>query len=120
MNPLLCPPKHITETQSPHSRATVVSAGLLMLTAGVVSLQGYAVKAGMLCSRGELLLMADADGATVAAEAQRLEEALQKVSQPVNFQFYANKLHVWLPMPGNTHAILPERIRRLLINIPPL
>jgi hypothetical protein len=41
--------------------------------------QGYAVKAGMLCARGELLLMADADGATVAAEAERLEEALQKV-----------------------------------------
>ena len=41
--------------------------------------QGYAVKAGMLCARGELLLMADADGATVAAEEQRLEEALQKV-----------------------------------------
>ena len=33
----------------------------------------------MLCARGELLLMADADGATVAAEEQRLEEALQKV-----------------------------------------
>ncbi len=42
-------------------------------------MQGYAVKAGMLCARGELLLMADADGATVAAEEQRLEEALQKV-----------------------------------------
>ena len=41
--------------------------------------QGYAVKAGMLCARGELLLMADADGATVAAEEQRLEEALQQV-----------------------------------------
>ena len=33
----------------------------------------------MLCARGELLLMADADGATVAAEEQRLEEALQQI-----------------------------------------
>ena len=46
---------------------------------GLAFMQGYAVKAGMLCARGELLLMADADGATVAAEEQRLEEALQKV-----------------------------------------
>ena len=42
-------------------------------------MQGYAVKAGMLCARGELLLMADADGATVAAEEQRLEEAMQQI-----------------------------------------
>ncbi len=52
---------------------TAVAQAVLLLP------QGYAVKAGMLCARGELLLMADADGATVAAEEQRLEEALQKV-----------------------------------------
>ena len=34
------------------------------------------MKAGVLCARGELILMADADGATVAADEQRLEEAL--------------------------------------------
>ena len=38
--------------------------------------QGAAVKAGVLCARGELILMADADGATVAADQQLLEESL--------------------------------------------
>ena len=34
------------------------------------------MKAGVLCARGALILMADADGATVAADEKRLEESL--------------------------------------------
>lgn len=42
-------------------------------------LQGFAVKAGVLCARGDLILMADADGATVAADEKRLEESLMEL-----------------------------------------
>jgi dolichyl-phosphate beta-glucosyltransferase len=39
--------------------------------------KGFAVRAGMLAARGELRLMADADGATPIAEVKRLETAVQ-------------------------------------------
>ncbi len=39
-------------------------------------LQGYAVKAGMLVGRGELLLFMDADGATRVSDLEKLEAAL--------------------------------------------
>jgi len=41
--------------------------------------KGGAVKRGMLCARGQYLLMADADGATLFTDIQRLEVALQKI-----------------------------------------
>ena len=42
-------------------------------------LQGYAVKAGMLVGRGELLLFMDADGATRVSDLEKLEAALAAV-----------------------------------------
>ena len=42
----------------------------------VFLLQGYAVKAGMLVGRGELLLFMDADGATRVSDLEKLEAAL--------------------------------------------
>lgn len=38
--------------------------------------KGFAVKVGMLCSRGQRLLMMDADGATQVSDLERLEERL--------------------------------------------
>eukprot|EP00963_Diacronema_lutheri_P001419 scaffold86_cov338-Pavlova_lutheri.AAC.82 len=43
--------------------------------------KGYAVRRGMLGGRGKKLLMADADGATRIEECDRLERALEKLTQ---------------------------------------
>ena len=43
--------------------------------------KGFAVRAGMLAARGQLLLMADADGATSIRDLERLERAVQKALQ---------------------------------------
>jgi len=40
--------------------------------------KGFAVRAGMLAARGQLLLMADADGATSIRDLERLERALER------------------------------------------
>jgi len=40
--------------------------------------KGYAARVGMLVARGDLLLLADADGATRIADVERLEQALHK------------------------------------------
>lgn len=45
--------------------------------------KGYAVRAGMLVARGQLLLMADADGATGIGELEKLERALDPSSDIV-------------------------------------
>lgn len=42
-------------------------------------LQGYAVKAGMLVARGEVVLFMDADGATKVSDVEKLEASLQSV-----------------------------------------
>ncbi len=42
--------------------------------------QGYAVKAGMLVGRGELLLFMDADGATRVSDVEKLEAGLSQLS----------------------------------------
>ncbi|KAL4439689.1 hypothetical protein ABPG75_002690 [Micractinium tetrahymenae] len=42
--------------------------------------KGYAVKSGMLCSRGQRLLMMDADGATKVPDLERLEAKLADIS----------------------------------------
>lgn len=42
--------------------------------------KGAAVKAGVLCARGELILFADGDGATVISDVERLEEGVAKVA----------------------------------------
>ncbi|KAL4450575.1 hypothetical protein ABPG77_000931 [Micractinium sp. CCAP 211/92] len=42
--------------------------------------KGYAVKSGMLCSRGQRLLMMDADGATKVSDLERLEAKLAEIS----------------------------------------
>lgn len=39
-----------------------------------------AVKSGMLCSRGQRLLMMDADGATKVSDLERLEAKLAEIS----------------------------------------
>ena len=44
--------------------------------------QGYAVKAGMLVARGQLLLMMDADGATRVSDLGKLEDELHKLTTP--------------------------------------
>ncbi|PSC74459.1 Dolichyl-phosphate beta-glucosyltransferase [Micractinium conductrix] len=41
--------------------------------------KGYAVKSGMLCSRGQRLLMMDADGATKVSDLERLETKLAQI-----------------------------------------
>ena len=41
--------------------------------------KGYAVKAGIMCSRGKLVLFMDADGATAIEEVEKLERALEAV-----------------------------------------
>lgn len=40
--------------------------------------KGFAVRAGVLAARGELVLMADADGATQIRDLERLEQALER------------------------------------------
>lgn len=42
--------------------------------------KGYAVKSGMLCSRGQRLLMMDADGATKVSDLEKLEARLAQIS----------------------------------------
>jgi hypothetical protein len=44
-------------------------------------LQGYAVRAGMLAGRGELLLFMDADGATRVSDLNKLEAGLSRALQ---------------------------------------
>jgi len=44
--------------------------------------KGGAIKKGMLRARGNLLLMADADGATEFSDLERLEEAMARFDQP--------------------------------------
>ena len=93
---------------------------LVELTACPWTGQGYAVKAGMLCARGELLLMADADGATVAAEAQRLEEALQKVKvSPAAAWNHGGVVPVSTGCAGAAAAQRGRRRRRGLQSPPP-
>ena len=41
--------------------------------------KGYAVKAGMLCSRGAEVLLMDADGATRVSEVEKLQEKLKQL-----------------------------------------
>lgn len=41
--------------------------------------KGYAVKSGALCSRGQSVLLMDADGATTVSEVERLESELERV-----------------------------------------
>lgn len=41
--------------------------------------KGYAVKAGMMCARGEQLLMMDADGATRVSDLERLEAKMKEI-----------------------------------------
>ena len=43
--------------------------------------QGHAVKRGMACARGEVLLFADADGATRVSDLDKLEAELAKVQK---------------------------------------
>eukprot|EP00913_Durusdinium_trenchii_P021616 g20313.t1 len=49
---------------------------------GSSSGKGFAVRAGMLAARGQLLLMADADGATSIRDLERLERALGPKESP--------------------------------------
>ena len=44
------------------------------------TLQGAAVKAGVLCARGERVLFADADGATVITGVEALEQRLNEAA----------------------------------------
>ncbi|XP_073686063.1 dolichyl-phosphate beta-glucosyltransferase [Garra rufa] len=46
--------------------------------------KGGAVKMGMLSSRGRLILMADADGATKFADIEKAEEALESITEKPN------------------------------------
>ena len=46
--------------------------------------KGFAVRCGMLAARGQLLLMADADGATSIRDLERLERAVQKALKAKN------------------------------------
>ena len=46
----------------------------------VIILQGAAVKAGVLCARGESVLFADADGATVITGVEALEQRLNEAA----------------------------------------
>lgn len=55
---------------------TCCNAGPQQSDRGAALLQGYAVKAGMLVGRGELLLFMDADGATRVSDVEKLEGAL--------------------------------------------
>lgn len=55
------------------------------------SVQGYAVKAGMLVGRGELLLFMDADGATRVSDVEKLEAGLSDLA--------ASRAPAFLPLP---------------------
>ena len=55
---------------------TCRNAGPQQSDRGFALVQGYAVKAGMLVGRGELLLFMDADGATRVSDVEKLEAAL--------------------------------------------
>ena len=60
---------HVLEAQAGHPAVTLHR---LAVNHG----KGFAVRAGMLAARGELRLMADADGATPIGELKRLEAAI--------------------------------------------
>ncbi len=47
-----------------------------------MSLQGGAVKAGMMIARGRQLLMADADGATRVSDLAKLEAVMKGLTDP--------------------------------------
>ena len=47
-----------------------------------VSVQGSAVKAGMMIARGQYLLMADADGATRVSDLAKLEAVMKSITDP--------------------------------------
>jgi len=55
--------------------------------------KGFAVKAGVLAARGQLLLMADADGATCIRDVERLEQALWKQSGDFGTQIAFGSRH---------------------------
>jgi len=47
-----------------------------------MSVQGGAVKAGMMIARGRQLLMADADGATRVSDLAKLEAVMKNITDP--------------------------------------
>lgn len=51
-----------------------------VLKLGVNQGKGAAVRKGVLCSRGELILFADSDGATAISDMQKLEDELLKIA----------------------------------------
>ena len=66
---------HVLEVQVGHPAVTLHR---LAVNHG----KGFAVRPGMLAARGELRLMADADGATPIGELKRLEAAIQAGAVP--------------------------------------
>lgn len=57
--------------------------------------KGFAVRAGMLAARGQLLLMADADGSTSIRELERLEHALAQNNQEGGVQVvFGSRYHL--------------------------
>ena len=54
--------------------------------------QGHAVKRGMACARGEVLLFADADGATRVSDLDKLEAELAKVQKQTMVRGQASSL----------------------------
>ena len=60
--------------------------------------KGYAVKAGMMCSRGAKVLLMDADGATAVSEVEKLESAMKSICATTSST----------PTPTSTPLIKPQ------------
>ena len=57
-------------------------------------MQGAAVKAGMLITRGQSALFMDADGATKVSDVEKLEAELQRSSSGMALAQFSNPVHL--------------------------
>jgi hypothetical protein len=70
------------------------------------TLQGAAVKAGVLCARGELVLFADADGATVITGVEALEQRLNEAARKGRGLAVGSRAHMQQEVTLHAYAAL--------------
>ena len=63
----------------------------------------------MLRARGELVLMADADGATVVSDVEQLEEALSRVASPPAKVIAVESCKAFILREGTMACTLPSK-----------
>jgi len=73
--------------------------------------KGFAARVGMLVARGDLVLLADADGATRMADVERLEQALEKRSTDGSQIAFGSRYHLHSEWPSS------RRVRETVFSI---